>query len=344
VQPRSGSGSSESDEPSSQRAGGLIEIPALLREFGVDSAEVLTRVGLPATALDHIDNRIAFTAVDALLGECVARTGCAHFGLLVGSCWGLSHFGVLGQLMQHSRTVGEALRSLTVYQHLHSDSGAVFLLEHKAAISLGYAIYRKDVRHPDHIYDAAMAIACNLLRELCGSYWAPSEVVLSRASPVDEAPYRQHLRAPLRFDRAHSAVRFPAHWLKRALPHADPERRRAVAAALEAKDSGRLVFRLHRALRLLLLTGKSAGDDLAHTLSLHRRTLSRRLRAQGTTFQKVLDEVRLEVARHLLERTRAPIDDIAAALCYSDVTAFTHAFRRWTGTTPALWRKTAGRR
>jgi AraC-like DNA-binding protein len=100
-----------------------------------------------------------------------------------------------------------------------------------------------------------------------------------------------------------------------------------------------LVPKLHRALRVLLIRGSSSGDSLAQLLSLHRRTLNRRLKGQGTTFQKLLDEVRLDVARQLLLSTRTPIDEIASALCYADVSAFMHAFRRWTGTTPALFRQ-----
>jgi AraC-like DNA-binding protein len=328
----------------SQRVGGLVEIPGLLRQFGADPAPVLSKAGLPAGALDNVENRIPFAAADRLLGESVAATGCAHFGLLVGSRWGLSYFGALGQFMQHSRTVGEALGHLAVYQRLNSDGGAVFLHEHEGISTLGHAIYRKDVRHPDQIYDVTMAIACNLLRELCGPRWVASEVVLARAQPADQTPYRRHFRAPLRFDQDRSAVRFPAHWQEQAIPGADPARRGASAAALGAAGSASLVSHLHRALRLLLLSGKSSGDELAQTFSLHRRTLNRRLQAQGTTFRKVLDEVRLEVARHLLEHTRAPINEIAAALCYAEVSAFMHAFRRWTGTTPAQWRKTAGQR
>jgi len=190
----------------------MVEIPALLREFGVDPARVLAKAALTAAALDHIDNRIAFEAADALLGECAARTGCPHFGLLVGQRWGLAQFGALGELMRNSRTVGEALHCMAVYQRLNSDAGAVFLLEHEGTVSMGYTVYRKDVRHPDQIYDAALAITCNLLRELCGPRWAASDVTFSRAEPSDPAPYRQHFRAPVRFDREHSAVRFPAHW------------------------------------------------------------------------------------------------------------------------------------
>jgi len=327
-----------------QRVGGLVEIPALLRQFGVDAADALSRADLPADALGQIEDRIPFAKADALLGACAAMTGCAHFGLLVGRRWGLAQFGALGDLMRHSGTVGEALRSMAVYQRLNTDSAAVFLLEQEGTLSMGYAIYRKDVRHPDQIYDTALAITCNLLRELCGSRWVASEVVFSRAEPVDQTPYRQHFRARLRFDREYSAVRFPAHWQAQPIPGAEAERRLALTATLEAADGGgQLVSQLHRALRLLLLAGKRSGDDLAQALLLHRRTLSRRLRAQGTTFQKVLDEVRFGVARHLLERTRIPIEEVAAALCYADVRAFMHAFRRWTGTTPAQWRKTAGR-
>jgi AraC-like DNA-binding protein len=222
--------------------------------------------------------------------------------------------------------------------------GAVFLLNHEGTMSLGYAIYREDVQHQGHIYDLALAFAYNLLRELCGPRWVATEVVFARGEPSDQTPYRQHFRAPLRFDHQYSAVRFPVRWCDRTIAGADPERHRALIDAVAAKDSTQLVSQLHRTLRLLLLSGKSSGDDLAQTLSLHRRTLNRRLQAQGTTFQRVLDEVRFEVARQLLEHTHAPISDIAGALCYADVPAFMHAFRRWTGTTPARWRESAARR
>jgi len=345
MQQQAREGTSLAKDTLTQRVGGLVAIPALLREFGVEPSAVLAKVKLTAEALEHIDSRISFEAADGLLGECVASTGCAHFGLLVGQRWGLSQFGALGELMRHSGTVGEALRCMAVHQYLNSDVGAVFLLEQEGTVSMGYALYRNNARHPEQVYDTALAITRNLLRELCGSRWGASEVTFSRPQPVDHGPYRQHFQAPLRFDRGQSAVRFPARWQELRLPGADAERCRALTTMLEAADTGgQLVSRLQRALRLLLLAGKSSGDELAQTLSLHRRTLSRRLRAQGTTFQRVLDDVRFEVSCHLLEHTGTPIDQIATALCYGDVSAFMHAFRRWSGTTPALWRKAGARR
>jgi AraC-like DNA-binding protein len=71
---------------------------------------------------------------------------------------------------------------------------------------------------------------------------------------------------------------------------------------------------------------------------MHRRTLNRRLRAQGTTLHRLVEETRFEIARQLVENTRIPLTEVAAILAYADASAFTRAFRRWTGTAPNRWR------
>jgi AraC-like DNA-binding protein len=321
-----------------------VEIPALLRDLGADPSAVLRilqSVGLDADAIADPDGDVPCLKAAQLLGACASHTGCAHFGLLAGQRWNLSHFGAVGRLMRHSRTVGDALRVLTTYQGLHSDVAAAFVLEREGTTSLGYAIYGPRIPHQDQIYDLALAFTANILKALCGPRWSASEVVISRTAPADGTPYRQFFQAPVRFDYEHSAVWFPTAWKRSPIASANPDVRRDLLAAIEASGQSLLVPRLHRLLRLQLLEGKCSGDDLARTLSLHRRTLNRRLKEQGTTFQHVLDEVRFEVAQQLLADTHLAIDDIAAALCYGEVSAFIHAFRRWSGTTPAQWRRTA---
>ncbi len=88
-----------------------------------------------------------------------------------------------------------------------------------------------------------------------------------------------------------------------------------------------------------MLENRHSGDDLAQMLSIHRRTLNRRLKAEGTTFQRVLDEVRFDIARDLLSNSNVHLDDIAATLGYAAVTPFMRTFRRWSGTTPGQWRR-----
>jgi AraC-like DNA-binding protein len=321
-----------------QRIGGLVEIPALLRELGCEPGTVVSSAGIDAGALNHVDGRIPYADATSLLHACVRHTDCAHFGLLAGQRWNLAHLGVLGESMRAAASVRAALELFAAHQHRNSDAAAAFLLEYRDTISLGYAVYRKDIEHIDLAYDLALAFAFNLMRELCGPRWNATEVVFSRAAPRDAAPYRHFYGAPLRFDQDHCAVRFPMRWLDQ-----DVARGRQTSEAVTVDGPGDsvqldIVSRTHRLLRVLLLEGKSSGDDLAAKLDLHRRTLNRRLKDEGTTFRQVLDEVRYEVARQLLQYTDMPITDIAAALCYSEVSAFMHAFHRWSGTSPHRWR------
>jgi AraC-like DNA-binding protein len=94
-------------------------------------------------------------------------------------------------------------------------------------------------------------------------------------------------------------------------------------------------------LRTLLLHGKASGEDVAQALAMHRRTLNRRLAAEGTTFQQVLDRVRCTVATELLENSDVAMHDVAETLGYAGLTPFMRAFHRWTGRTPGEWRKAA---
>ena len=120
---------------------------------------------------------------------------------------------------------------------------------------------------------------------------------------------------------------------------ADPQRLRLARKKALAIGDATLVERVHRTLRTLLLHGRSSGADVAQSLAMHRRTLQRRLRAEGTTFQQVLDRVRFAVAKDLLEDSTAAVIDISAALGYAEDVSFIRAFRRWTGTTPGTWRE-----
>jgi AraC-like DNA-binding protein len=277
----------------------------------------------------------------ALFRAAASRTGCSHFGLLCGRVWHLSDLGVVGELVQNSPTVGRALRTLTVYQHLNSEGGLAFFLQRDRVVDLGYAIYHPAVDGASQIYDTLIAGGCNFMRELCGAGWTPSEVFFPHAKPSDVNPYQHFFRAPLRFDSEFCALRFPVQWLDRRIQDADPARLHIAEKQADSAGHGELPEQACRALRVLLLHGKSSGNDVAQMLLMHRRTLNRRLKAQGLTFQQVLDQVRFEVARELLANTLVAIDDVAATLGYASISPFMRSFRRWSGTTPGRWRHTA---
>jgi hypothetical protein len=287
---------SEQSDQIAQRVGPLAVIPGLLREMGADPDKVLVSVGLDPTALSDLENRIPHVAMARLLRECVVRTGCPHFALMAGQRMNLSHLGLPGDLMRHSPTLGTALQTFVVYHHLNSQGMVTFLREEDGLVALGAAaIYQKNSESVDLVYDGFIALACNVMREVCGSRWAPEKVLFARTRPRDVGPYRRFCQAPCGFDSVQTALLFPAFLLKRPMPEASPERLRRLEE--QARDTSiELVAQLRRSLRTLLLEGKRSADEMAQILSMHRRTLNRRLEAQGTTFQKVLDEVRFEIA------------------------------------------------
>jgi AraC-like DNA-binding protein len=127
------------------------------------------------------------------------------------------------------------------------------------------------------------------------------------------------------------------------MPEANLERLRRVEHQAPKIGKGELLSRLRRVLRILLLNGRTSAQEVAALLFLHRRTLSRHLNDQGTNFQRVLDEIRFEVACQLLDNTQLSLTDIAASLGYSESSAFTRAFRRWSGEAPSRRRLTGWR-
>jgi AraC-like DNA-binding protein len=203
----------------------------------------------------------------------------------------------------------------------------------------GYAIYHRGVQGADQIYDAVLAAITNYMRELCGSSWVPSEVFVAHAPPSDVSPYRRLFRCPVRFDSELTALRFPSHWLKRPVPGADPRTLRILEKQASELPQPDLIEKLQRSLRVLLVSGVTSGDATADMLAMHRRTLNRRLKEQGTTFREVLEDVRFEAARQLLSATQLALDDVAAALGYAGVSPFTRAFRRRSGVAPGQWRQ-----
>ena len=96
--------------------------------------------------------------------------------------------------------------------------------------------------------------------------------------------------------------------------------------------------RVRACLLEMLASGQYAMANIASKLAISNRTLQRRLRAEGTSFQKVLDEVREELARHYLSATDYTSTEISFLLGYEEPNSFFRAFRVWTGQTPEIVR------
>jgi AraC-like DNA-binding protein len=350
--PRTGVRLATADHATASRAApaaGIIalgitaEIAAVLRQFGADLDQDI-RAARPAPSEEGLEvSPIPVEDLGRLMAACVTKTKCPHFGLLVGQRSILAALGLVGCLMPRLQTVGVALKNLV--WHLQQDRDAAPLLTVDGGLArLSYAIHTPGVESADQIADGAMATALNIMRTLCGSEWAPTEVLLPRRPPPDLAPFTRFFQAPVRFEAGTAALVFPASWLHRQIVREDVLRglfaeRLCTPEAIADVSFGDGV---RRVLRARLLRDDCSAETVARLFSMHRRTLTRHLHEEGLSFNAMVDEIRFEVARQLMTNAEMTLGDVATALSFSEPSAFTRAFRRWSGQTPTAWR--AGQR
>jgi AraC-like DNA-binding protein len=322
--------------------GPLRTVPPALRAAGIEPAPLLRRHGLSESLLEDDLNRVPFPLAGALLASCVEASGRSHFGLLAGRHFELPMLGPLGYLMRYAPEARTALRALMMQLHLHDRGAAVtFGQVDRRRHALTYSVFTPGTPALGVIYDLAIMVGFRIMKALCGPRWQPLEIRLSREAPADAAPYRALFEAPVRFNEALSMLVFESRWLDASNPASDPGLYRtlgALLAAIEAQSPRPLTERLRAALGAGVLAGTANATYLADLFSLSQRSLRRHLAREGITLKTLVNEARLTVAQQLLSQTHMPLAEVAAALHYSDATAFSRAFRSAAGVSPTHWR------
>ena len=190
------------------RLGPLVGIPAVLQSLGCEPRPLIEKAGFTLAQFADPDLRIPFLPASRLLAQCVAATGCDHFGLLLGERSAPSHLGIAGYLLQSAPDVRIALRGLLDFLELHDEGGVATLCTDREVTLLGYAIHLPGVEAQEQIYDLSAAMIYKILRGLCGDDWRPREVLIMRRPPEAPARYQQFFDAPVRFGSDQTAVAF----------------------------------------------------------------------------------------------------------------------------------------
>ncbi|ACL59728.1 AraC family transcriptional regulator [Methylobacterium nodulans] len=316
-------------------------ICSVLIDFGIDPNRLFEQDGISTLFLDGTEV-ISFASLGRLTALGAHCSQCPHFGLLVGQRTTLASLGLLGVLMRNSETIGDALRALEAHHGLMNRGAVVGVSIDSTLAIVSYSLYQPDAEGVALHCERALAAMTNVLRAFCGADWAPDEVLLPRSQPPDTTPYRDFFHAHIRFEEEIAALVFPARLLKHPIEGANPVARKVVERRiqqLEAVIPADVTDELRRRLRATMTQKPLSAQQVARMMAIHRRTLSRRLKSEGTSFRLVANETRLGIAKQLLADTTLSLAQISATLEFSEPAAFTHAFRRWTGTTPSAWRK-----
>ena len=324
------------------RVGPFVNLPKLLLDLGCDPDPVFETTGISQNELGDPEHRISYLAGSHLLAECVAVTGCEHFGLLLGQMACPSHLGMAGFLVRTASTVEQALRALVENLDLHDQGGTCTLDIDSGYSQLSFRVHQPGVMAIAQIYDLSAVLLCKIMRSLCGEGWNASQVLLVRSKPHDLTPYSNFFRTGVYFDSDTCGILFPSHYLRLKPPTADEllyHHLELEASVLHQMQHHEVVEMLPAVLQRGLLLDQCSASDIADAFGMQERTLHRRLQSAGTSFREELDRVREALSIQLLESSSLPICDIATSLGYADSSGFIRAFQRWTGSSPAFWRK-----
>lgn len=259
--------------------------------------------------------------------------------------------GALGLALKTAQTLGATLQRLMRYISVLSDT-----LEYALVDEPGGQRFELNGR-PHHRRGAALANECalaavvSMLRQAAGVHVRPHAVSFRHPVPPTVAPHQDFFGCDVAFDAAHDAIHLSAAVLALQPRLADAGLSAYLLARLDelrARAADRsLVAQVRGAVADALPDGQPSKTRVARRLGMSERTLHRRLADDGASFQAIATQVRREAAEALLATTEHPLADVAFLTGFADQSAFTRAFRRWTGLTPNAYRaagaRTAGR-
>ena len=259
--------------------------------------------------------------------------------------------GIIFYVVSAAENLGEALALLARYSRIVNEAVRVKLTPAPEGLIVETGLVglpRPVGRQGSEFY---VAIALRALRELTGRDIRPIRVAFAHARNADLPEFARFFRQPCRVRSSSWRWRFvrSAGVLERGgaapLLTADPKLLKALepfcdmAAKERRTASDTLRAAVEKEAEKLLPHGKAQKQTVAKALGMSVRTFSRRLAAEGTTYEEVVDELRRSLAGQYLKEPGMSLSEIAWLLGYEGSTSFNHAFKRWTGRSPSVARK-----
>jgi AraC-like DNA-binding protein len=278
---------------------------------------------------------------EALRQAVALRPDLVAPGLAIGAGILPHHVGVLGYLVLASDNLAEAMRAYQRYERLFYGVDLAEVCLHGNEVEIRWPA---DDTTGDLADETAIAALVTFLRKQIDNPPPPTHVAfVFQASPERAQACEAFFECPVTFGASHTSVCFPIAYLSIPMPHREPGLRalldRQARALLDAlPDPNAFDKAVQQTLVRMLPDGDASVDKVAAALHQSTRTLQRRLADSGMTWQQLLDRTREQLARQYLRDRNLSLAEIALLLGYSEQSAFTRSFKRWTGRTPLSFR------
>jgi AraC-like DNA-binding protein len=311
-----------------------------IKEFVELSGKSLEELGEEACIVENAN-------YNAILELAVKTTTDHHFGLHAGEHLNLSAAGLIVQLAQTSETVKQALELCCQFANLGCSALPLGLEEKKDCYKVTFTpdqLWKGDSEIAfQHTTAGVIAFTIKEFHSLTRMQHHPIAVHLSWSDKEGAAEYERVFGCPVSFGANEVAVLLKKEHVEDTVITSDYKLLQMLVAHAEEMSSNLdhekgFAALVAQSIIKLVKPEFPTIEEVAGHLNVSSRTLQRRLQDEGLTYKKVMDELRKDFAIGYLKRPDLTIGDIAYLLSYSDTSAFTRSFKRWTGKNPNAYR------
>jgi AraC-like DNA-binding protein len=309
---------------------------------GLQREALLGELGVAPAVLEDRDNRLPVETFARLWNLMSARLPNRVLALDWITSWKVTDAGVLGYVMLQLKTVEEAMQASVRYAHLVNQGAQARLRAGAPTSRMGFEL-SPVLLATQHVAETMMASLVLFLRGAVGPSFSPVAVRFPHPSTSRTPALERYFGAPVLHDAAEISTELPNEVLARPLPNADP-----VLGGYLRKQADELVERIGapkavsrecaRRIAERLGSGEPSQTSIAKQMGMSERTLQRRLQAEGTTFNELLDDARRTIAFSYLADRKLAAYEVSFLLGYAEPATFFRAFKRWTGQTPQQYR------
>ncbi len=313
-----------------------------LEVAGIDPQQVLLDAQVERVRSNDPLLRISDPAINAIFERAVAATGDPYFGLKVAQCVVPGTLHALGYALLASETLEDFCQRLVRYWSLVSTNAECVTRVTAEELEFSGVALNPDLCYESH--DVWVGVVMRLMRGAYNDNLSPLRLELIRPIPPGgDAPFLEYFGCPVIFGCQVVRFHFDLELMRMPLPGASRElaqhHDQIAQAYVEKLQRGDIVNRVRANIVKGLGSDAFSRSDIAASLSMSASTLQVKLAKHGTSFQKILETTRHELALGYMEQSRLSITEVAFMLGFSDLSNFIRAFKRWTGKSPTEFKR-----
>ena len=320
------------------------ETLSYLDRRGIDAEPALIGAGISRRGLSQNDIGLPVASQYRFLELAAVEANDQLLGLHVAAEMDLRSIGLLFYLTGSAPTVSEALENLARYSRTTNEALTVEISRRRDAVILSIRHLQEfDEQHRQFFELLALWVIRTLQKETNRDFTL-LHVTFTRVRNANLREVHHLLRCPVDFAQAVDSWVLPQHVMDLPVVSGDSQLLRILTAHADDLLAERhsvtgLQSMVANQLTSLLPSGEARAAVVARQLGMSPRSLTRRLTEEGTTFGEILERLRQRLAARYLAGDRMSVQQTAWLLGYSEVGAFNHAYKRWTGTAPRRTRR-----